>query len=84
MTELEASIREQLDAKPEQDLLFKELEPEAKVQLERNRAALEQRLRELPQELEDEKGEFVQRFEDQLARDFPIAVTILVPEGWTP
>ena len=82
MTELESSIREQLNASPQEQLLFKEMEPEEQAQLNRNRAALERRLKELPGEVQAEQAAFAKRFEDQDTRDFPISITILVPEGW--
>lgn len=77
MRELERSIREELNqAAPTQLTIWTEPEQE---QFRRNRAALEARLRTIPQEIERETKAIRARYADPTPRLFPVAVTFLVP-----
>jgi hypothetical protein len=78
LTELKRSIEEELD-QPEvvQLTLFDEPERE---QFERNKLALQSRLKEIPAEIERETAAVKARYADPQPRMFPVAVTFLVPE----
>lgn len=78
ITELIANIRSQLHEQPMQLELFTTTEKE---QLERDRSALERRLEELPQEMEQEEQRIRARYTNPTPRLFPVSVTYLVPPG---
>jgi hypothetical protein len=80
--ELEQSIRASFDAATQGQLYLEGLEPDEREQLDRNRVALERRLASLPEELEREQEAIRVRYSSPEPRLFPLAVTILVPEGW--
>ena len=82
MNELATSISEQINTGVPDQMYFEGWAPEEKEQLERNMAALQRRLDEIPEELDKEKTTIEARYADRAARMFPLAVTILVPEGW--
>src|SRR5262249_22743947 len=79
LTELMRAIEEELD-QPEvvQLTLFDEPERE---QFERNKLALQGRLKEIPAEIERETEAIKARYADPQPRMFPVAVTFLVPES---
>ncbi|VBT21728.1 helicase SNF2 family protein [Burkholderia pseudomallei] len=77
LSELQASIRSQLhEVKPQLELFST---PE-KDQFERDRSALERRLDELPEEMEQEGKIILARYAEPNPRLFPVSVTYLVPE----
>ena len=75
---MKRAIEEELD-QPEvvQLTLFDEPERE---QFERNKLALQSRLKEIPAEIERETAAVRARYADPQPRMFPVAVTFLVPE----
>jgi superfamily II DNA or RNA helicase len=82
INELIRSIQQQMKD-PEQGQLYLEgLAPEEREQFELNRSALERRIRDLPHELAKERAEIEARYASPTSRPFPLAVTVLVPEGW--
>ena len=82
MTELASSIREQVKTDVPDQMYFDGWAPDEKEQLERNMAALQHRLETIPKELEEERSKIEDRYADRMPRMFPLAETILVPEGW--
>jgi hypothetical protein len=83
MTELAESIRSNLEATGSDTQMFLPgMTPEEREQLERNRDALRRRLESIPAELAREQEAIRARYQDPDPRPFPLAVTILVPEGW--
>jgi hypothetical protein len=78
LTELQRAIEEELD-QPEavQLTLFDEPERE---QFQRNKLALQGRLKEIPAEIERETAAVKARYAGPQPRMFPVAVTFLVPE----
>lgn len=87
MKELKLSIQARLKDEEQEQLSFADLhkswKDEEQKQFDRNRAALLRTLKEIPGRIEDEQEDLSRRFQDQDVHDFPIAITILVPEGWT-
>ena len=78
LSELLVSIRTQLsDINPQLELFST---PE-KEQFERDRGALNRRLIELPQEMEQEEQLIRARYANPSPRLFPVSVTYLVPEA---
>jgi SNF2 family DNA or RNA helicase len=78
LTELKRVIEEELDQPGAVQLtLFDEPERE---QFERNKLALQSRLKEIPAEIERETAAIKARYADPQPRMFPVAVTFLVPE----
>ena len=78
LTELKRAIEEELD-QPEAVQLTMFDEPE-REQFERNKLALQGRLKEIPAEIERETLAIKARYADPQPRMFPVAVTFLVPE----
>jgi hypothetical protein len=78
LTELKRAIEEELD-EPEvvQLSLFDDPERE---QFERNKLALQSRVKEIPPEIERETAAIKARYANPQPRMFPVAVTFLVPE----
>lgn len=77
LSELQGSIRSQLyESKPQLELFST---PE-RDQFERDRNALERRLAELPEEMEQEEKIILARYAEPNPRLFPVSVTYLVPE----
>jgi superfamily II DNA or RNA helicase len=77
LTELKRAIEEELDQPAVVQLtLFDEPERE---QFERNKLALQGRLKEIPAEIERETAAVKARYADPQPRMFPVAVTYLVP-----
>jgi hypothetical protein len=78
LTELKRSIEKELDQPQDvQLMLFDEPERE---QFERNKLALQSRVKEIPAEIERETAAVKARNADPQPRMFPVAVTFLVPE----
>jgi hypothetical protein len=78
LTELKRAIEEELDQPgPVQLSLFDDPERD---QFERNKLALQSRLKEIPGEIERETEAVKARYADPQPRMFPVAVTFLVPE----
>jgi hypothetical protein len=78
LTELKRAIEDELDQPACVQLtLFDEPERE---QFERNKLALQSRLKEIPAEIERETAAIKARYADPQPRMFPVAVTFLVPE----
>jgi uncharacterized membrane protein YccC len=78
LKELQKSIESELnDPVYVQPLLFDDPEIE---RFERNKDAMRNRLREIPDEIERETQAIKARFANPKARMFPVAVTFLVPE----
>jgi SNF2 family DNA or RNA helicase len=80
MTELQRSIREELENKddPQFKLDLRGDEPGIQ-QRERDLSALRRRLNEIPDEIERESEHIRSRFRNPSARLFPVAVTWLIP-----
>ncbi len=80
MTELQRTILAELERKdgPQLMLDLGSDEP-GKKQRERDMAALRQRLKEIPQEIERESEHLRSRFANPTTRLFPVAVTWLIP-----
>jgi hypothetical protein len=78
LTELKRAIEEELH-QPEAEQLSLFDEPE-REQFERNKLALQGRLKEIPAEIERETAAIKARYADPQPRMFPVAVTFLVPE----
>lgn len=76
--ELERSIRETLAVKDDRQMQFDWTEVE-KQQRERDIGSLNNRLKELPSELDHEIEHLRSRYRDPQPRLFPVAVTFLVP-----
>ena len=82
MEELAEGIRQQLAAKPPDQLeMWVTAEAEA---YERDRESLERRLARIPEEVERETHQIEARYADQTSRIFPVSATFLVPEGVEP
>ena len=79
LDELEKSIRIELnkDQQPEQLSLFSD---EEHIQLRRDNAALESRLKRIPFERVQEVEAIEERYDKLTDRNFPVAVIFLVPE----
>jgi hypothetical protein len=79
LDELEKSIRIELskDQQPEQFSLFSD---EEHIQLRRDNAALESRLKRIPVERVQEVEAIEERYDKLTDRTFPVAVIFLVPE----
>lgn len=80
--ELEQAIRSGFEDAADGQLFLEGLAPDEQDQLNRNRDALERRLAALPDELDKEQSAIRSRYSSPQPRLFPLAVTILVPEGW--
>lgn len=79
LAELERAIREEVEKEaPSQLPLFTS---EEKDQVERNRSALEKRLREIPEEMDKELRAIAERFSNPKPHLFPAAVLFLVPHS---
>jgi len=80
LTELEKSIKAELDksGQPEQLSLFT---PDERTQVRRDHDALNARLDRIPKEKEQEIEIIEHRYEDFVARTFPVAIIFLVPEN---
>ena len=80
LDELRRGIEEELRAgpRPEQLELFTDVE---RTQLRHDEEALKARLARLPQEREQEIEAIESRYQDCVARTFPVAVVFLVPES---
>ncbi len=81
MSELATSIRKGL-ADDDGQTYLEGMLPDEKDQLDRNRDALRRRLETIPADLKREQEVIRDRYADPTPRLFPLAVTILVPEGW--
>ena len=80
LTELKQAIEEELGQPgPVQLTLFDDPERD---QFERNKLALQGRLKEIPGEIERETEAVKARYADPQPRMFPVAVTFLVPEKY--
>ncbi|HEX8876112.1 MAG TPA: DISARM system SNF2-like helicase DrmD [Phycisphaerales bacterium] len=82
MTELAESIRAGIEGEDDGQMYLEGMTPDEKDQLDRNRDALRRRLASIPEDLKREQEAIRQRFVDPTPRLFPLAVTVLVPEGW--
>jgi len=78
LRELERVIREELQ-EPEYEQL-ELFSPSERDQYNRNVAALQARLAQIPEEIEQETAGVRARYADPQSRLFPVAVTFLVPE----
>ena len=76
LKELEAAIRRELDEPKQLDLLGEE-----EQQRERDLDALAARLKEIPEEIEQERQRVTKRYSNPVPRLFPVAVTFVVPES---
>jgi superfamily II DNA or RNA helicase len=76
---LQKSIAAELEQVREGNEQLSLFSPDERGQLDRDIAALERRLAEIPDEIERELAAIDQRYADPLPRLFPAAVTILVP-----
>ena len=81
LNELKTTIEAELDdiAKPVQLELFNDNEME---QLTRNVDALRRRIRQIPDEIEEETRAILARYLDPQPRMFPVALTFLVPQKY--
>lgn len=82
LDELERSLKAEIkkDVEPQQLSLFSEDE---RLQVTRDRAALEARLARIPEEREAEIQAIEERHADAVDHTFPVAVVLLVPESMT-
>ena len=78
LKDLEQTIREELRTETVEQLEL--WTDDERDQLERNRESLVLRLRQIPEEIEKEKGNILRRYADPSPRLFPVAVTFYVPE----
>lgn len=58
--------------------------PEERDQLNRDLDALRRRLQRIPSDIEEETAAIRRRYANPEPRLFPVAVTFLIPQGWTP
>ena len=80
LQDLAARIREELEQPHAQlDLFTADFELAERQRFERNRSALEERLAQIPHEIEREKQTVRERYLDPEPQLFPFAVTFLVP-----
>ena len=82
MSELAASIQKGMEGKDDDQMYLEGMTPDEKEQVDRNREALRRRLATIPADLKREQEAIRVRYADPTPRLFPLAVTILVPEGW--
>jgi len=78
MTELQRSIREELERKDGLQMLL-DLGGDERAQRDRDLAALRRRLDEIPGEIKTESAHLRDRYRNPSARLFPVAVTYLIP-----
>jgi superfamily II DNA or RNA helicase len=78
MTELQRSIREELERKDGLQMLL-DLGGDERAQRDRDLAALRRRLDEIPVEIRTESAHLRDRYRNPSARLFPVAVTYLIP-----
>lgn len=78
MSELQRTIREELDRKDGPQLLL-DLGGEERAQRDRDLAGLRRRLDEIPGEIESESAHLRERYRNPSARLFPVAVTYIIP-----
>ncbi|MEI8197450.1 MAG: helicase, partial [Phycisphaerae bacterium] len=79
LTELRKTIEEKLNDSGLNQMVFDGWTDPEREQLERNMNALQQRVREIPGEIERETAAIKARFAKPEPRMFPVAVTFLVP-----
>ena len=80
MTELQRAIQAELDSKDNPQMLLDLGDDEpGRQQRHRDLEALRHRLKEIPEEIENESAHIRSRFENPTARLFPVAVTWLIP-----
>lgn len=79
MTELDRSIRRELNAPEAAQLALPGFSLNEREQYERDLNALRARLDRIPQEIETEQQCVITRYADLQPRLFPVAVTFLVP-----
>jgi gas vesicle protein len=81
LNELKKTIEDKLgDPELQQQYLLEDWADEERQQLERNMNALQERVKQIPEEIKRETVSIRRRFENPQARMFPVAVTFLVPE----
>ncbi len=78
LTELKRAIENELDQP--QDVQLALFDDPERDQYERNKLALQARLKEIPGEIERETEAVKAKYANPQARMFPVAVTFLVPE----
>lgn len=81
LTELEKSIRRELNAPEAAQLELPGFSLNEREQYERDLNALRARLERIPQEIESEQQSVMTRYADLQPRLFPVAVTFLVPSS---
>ena len=62
--------------------MFDSYKLEEREQVDRNRAALRARLRQIPDEMEKEVELIQKRYDVPQPRTFPMAITFLIPEKY--
>src|SRR5579875_493621 len=77
LTELKRAIENELDQP--QDVQLALFDDPERDQFERNKLALQSRVKEIPAEIERETAAIMARYADPQPRMFPVAVTFLVP-----
>ena len=80
LTELKRAIEAELNDPEYVQLDLPGMSDPEKEQFEFNKAALRERVRAIPEEIERETAAIRARYKDPQARMFPVAVTFLVPE----
>ncbi len=80
LTELKRAIEAELNDPEYMQLELPGMADPEKEQFEFNKAALRDRVRAIPEEIERETTAIRARYEDPQSRMFPVAVTFLVPE----
>lgn len=80
LTELKRAIEAELNDPEYVQLDLPGMTDPEKEQFEFNKAALRERVRAIPEEIERETAAIRARYKDPQARMFPVAVTFLVPE----
>lgn len=79
LEELRASIEQQMKEPENGQLQF--WATEEQLQFERNRDSLKDRLASIPKEIRDESLAIRERYADPVARTFPAAITLLMPQS---
>jgi hypothetical protein len=77
---LQEAIAGELDEPAYQQAFLPGREPEEVEQSRRNQEAMRARLKEIPEEIEQETAAIQVRYANPQARLFPVAVTFLVPD----
>jgi helicase-like protein/SNF2 domain-containing protein len=82
LTELQATIERELsEADKSEQMTFEGWDDDRRAQFRRNVDVIRRRLERIPAELAEEQDRIRARYAEQTPRSFPLAITVLVPEG---